>query len=238
MIISKTPLKMEMLPTDCPPIDELLGGGLEKDAITQVFGEGGCGKTNLCLQVAKSCILRGSKVVFIDTEGISTQRIEQVFGANYKEMCEKILLFEPYDMKEQTEAIENLIELLNSNKYIGLVVIDSATVYYRMGMGGDSEAEDRRNLALQMTSLLSAARKYKIPILVTNQVYTRQEDHSFQPIGGHLFSHYCKTILRLDKLDNGVRRMVVTKHRSIPEDSQAKFLIAEEGLVEEPVSRE
>jgi len=238
MIISKTPLKMEMLPTDCPPIDELLGGGLEKDAITQVFGEGGCGKTNLCLQAIKTCILNGSKVVLIDTEGVSTQRMKQIFGKNYREICEKILMFEPYDMREQTEAVEELVGLLSGNKEIGLVVIDSATVYYRMGMGGDSEAEDRRNLALQMTALLSSARKYRIPILVTNQVYTRQEDHSFQPIGGHLFSHYCKTILRLDKLDNGVRRMVVTKHRSLPEDSQAKFLIAEEGLVEEPVSRE
>jgi len=177
--------------------------------------------------------LNGSKVVLIDTEGVSSQRMKQIFGKNHREICDKILMFEPYDMCQQTEAIENLVGLLDGNKEIGLVVIDSATVYYRMGMGGDSEAEDRRNLALQMTSLLSAARKYRIPVLVTNQVYTRQEDHSFQPIGGHLFSHYCKTILRLDKLDNGGRRMVVTKHRSIPEDSWATFFIVEDGLAEE-----
>jgi len=66
------------LPLHCS-LDELLEGGVEAGIITEIYGEGGTGKTNICIQAAKSCVEEGKKVIYIDTEGISKERLLQVF---------------------------------------------------------------------------------------------------------------------------------------------------------------
>ena len=57
------------VPCGCDSIDKLLGGGFEAGAITEIYGEAGSGKTNLCLQLSKAVVLDGKKVIFIDSEG-------------------------------------------------------------------------------------------------------------------------------------------------------------------------
>ena len=42
----------DRLPTGISSVDRLLGGGLETDSLTEVYGEGGSGKTLFCLEVA------------------------------------------------------------------------------------------------------------------------------------------------------------------------------------------
>ncbi|MCK5723178.1 MAG: PhoH family protein, partial [Gammaproteobacteria bacterium] len=59
------------MPSGCQPLDELLGGGFETGVVTQIFGEAGSGKTNICIQLAVECVKRGKKVIFIDTESVS-----------------------------------------------------------------------------------------------------------------------------------------------------------------------
>ena len=68
------------VPLDCKGIDELLGGGFEAGAITEIYGEAGSGKTNLCLQLARHVLMEGKKVIYIDTEGLSKDRMAQIFG--------------------------------------------------------------------------------------------------------------------------------------------------------------
>lgn len=72
---------MMPLSTGVASLDDLLDGGLEEDAITLVFGEGGSGKTNLALQCARAVARQGKKVAYVDTEGVSARRMEQVFSA-------------------------------------------------------------------------------------------------------------------------------------------------------------
>lgn len=38
--------------TGCPIIDETLEGGIRLGQVTEVYGESGCGKTQLCIQMA------------------------------------------------------------------------------------------------------------------------------------------------------------------------------------------
>src|SRR5690242_18074790 len=72
---------MQRLATGCAPLDGLLDGGLEADAITLVFGEGGSGKTNLALQSARQAAVAGKRIGYVDTEGVSSVRLRQVFEA-------------------------------------------------------------------------------------------------------------------------------------------------------------
>src|SRR5688572_33391819 len=73
------PVQRPILATGCASIDELLDGGLEPDAVTLVFGEGGSGKTNLALQCAREAALAGKRTSYVDTEGVSGVRIAQIF---------------------------------------------------------------------------------------------------------------------------------------------------------------
>lgn len=45
-------LENQYLTTGCDQLDKALGGGLYKCGIIEVSGESGCGKTQLCLQIA------------------------------------------------------------------------------------------------------------------------------------------------------------------------------------------
>ena len=77
------------LPTGCPSLDELLGGGVEAGALTLVYGEPGSGKTSLALQLSREVLASGGKsVLFIDTEGLSAERLEQVCGAR---RCQRLV---------------------------------------------------------------------------------------------------------------------------------------------------
>src|SRR6185436_10645645 len=71
---------VQHLATGCPSLDALLDGGLERDAITLVFGEGGSGKTNLALQCARAAARAGLRTAYVDTEGVSSVRLRQVFA--------------------------------------------------------------------------------------------------------------------------------------------------------------
>ncbi len=49
-------------------VDEALGGGLARGALTQIFGEKGVGKSLLALQIACYVVSRGRSSVILDTE--------------------------------------------------------------------------------------------------------------------------------------------------------------------------
>ena len=42
----------ERISTGCAPLDELLGGGIERGTVTQLYGPPAAGKTNVALSAA------------------------------------------------------------------------------------------------------------------------------------------------------------------------------------------
>ena len=83
------------VPLGCKPVDDLLGGGFEGGCITLIFGEAGNGKTNVCLQLARNVVRAGKKVIYIDTEGVSMERLEQICGEDFEVVAKNILFSEP-----------------------------------------------------------------------------------------------------------------------------------------------
>ena len=87
------------LPTNTP-LDKMLNGGIEDDAITNIYGPAGSGKTNIVLCAVLSCVRAGRKVVYIDTEGsFSLERFRQL-GGSEKELGQ-IMFLNPATWKEQ-----------------------------------------------------------------------------------------------------------------------------------------
>ncbi|MCK4927913.1 MAG: DNA repair protein RadB, partial [Candidatus Aenigmarchaeota archaeon] len=81
------------LPFASETINEFFAGGLEPGVITNIYGEAGAAKTSFALEAAKSCITKGKKVIFVDTEGgFSVERCCQM---NEKEKLNMVQLIEP-----------------------------------------------------------------------------------------------------------------------------------------------
>jgi len=220
-----TDFEMKRLQLKCKPLDDLLGGGIESNTITEVYGEAGSGKTNLCLQASRECVASGKKVAYIDTESVSIERIGQICkGYDYKKMLSNILFFAPTSFEEQEKMIYNAIKVDD----VGLIVVDTFNMFYRIKIEDDEEGANR-SLNRQMTNLQLAARKKDLYVLIAGQVYGIEND-DVKPFAGRGVEHMAKTILKLERVSTGKRRATIVKHRSQPEGKKAFFNITGKGL--------
>ena len=217
------------MPIGSAALDDLLGGGLEGGAITLLFGEAGTGKTNICLQVARNVALAGKKVVFIDTEGVSLDRMKQISGDDYDKVMKNLLFFEPHSFEDQEKLVEKASKLAEGAVDVGVIILDSATIHYRLTRK-DDEKGVRKSLSPQLARLLVVARHRNIPVLLTSQVYTDIEKGTFEPLGGHVLLHNAKAIVRLDKVGTSSRRAVIIKHRHLEEGRRAGFKLTMSGV--------
>ncbi len=218
-----------MVPAGCPPVDELLGGGVETGCITLLYGEAGTGKSNLCLQLSRQVALGGKKVVFIDTEGMSMERLRQICGPDFERVLQGMLISDPVTFEEQEKQVDKATKFAEGNPEVGLVVLDSATLHFRLTRR-DEEREDRQSLNRQITKLMRIARRTDIPVLLTSQVYTDLETGAYEPLGGHMLAHNAKAILRFDKVGPNLRSVTIVKHRHLPEGGVAKFRLTDRGM--------
>ena len=210
-------------------LDELLDGGYDKDIVTTVYGPSGSGKTNLCLLVMVRMVGTGKKVIFIDTEGgIAVERVKQI-TQHYSKVLQRVIFFRPVNFEEQNEIFEGLKKLIDEN--VGLIVVDSIAMLYRLELGKREDVYDVNSaLAKQIACLTEIARRWKIPVLVTNQVYADFENKdNVKMVGGDLLKYGSKCLIELMKFNN-FRGLVLKKHRSLPEGLEVKFRITGKGL--------
>ena len=228
----------------CKNIDELLGGGFESGTVTQLYGEAGSGKTNICLQMAVECARKGKTVIFIDSEGFSPERFLQIANANtntnetsetVERIAQRITIYEPHSFEQQTSCVDEIEELIKEKEGesgVALVILDSATLFYRLELDEERSIYLRRVLANQIMHLLELARRYDLAVIITNQVYMDIEAGNLRPSGGYALEHLSKVIVQLEKTaeGRGKRRAVLKKHRSMPEDTSCEFLITGDGV--------
>jgi len=219
--------------TGCAPLDDLLGGGLERGTVTQLYGPPGAGKTNVALSAAVHAADAGDTVVYVDTEGLSVDRFRDVLEANADDpeaASSNVVVSEAHDFDEQSEAVKDAAEFAAD---ASLIVLDSATGFYRLRRIDDEEAGDAlRQVARQVTHLLSLARKHDLAVVVTNQVYTDPDSDRSRPLGGHTLEHWTGTVVRLDRFKGDRRRATLEKHRAKPEGERVQFRITNAGIEE------
>lgn len=217
------------IPLQCKSLDELLDGGIESGCITLLYGEAGSGKTNVCLQLARNVARAEKKVIFIDTEGVSLERLRQMCGDDFEVVVKRILFSEPYTFEDQEKMIEKTSMLVEKNRDIGIVILDSATTHFRVTLRNE-EREDRLSLTRQVTMLMQMAREMDMAVVLTSQVYTDIESGEFMPLGGHMLTHNAKVLVRLEKISPGLRKAVIVKHRHIEEHKEAGFRLTARGV--------
>lgn len=204
--------------------------------ITQIYGGPAAGKTNLCLCATVNEIKKGKKVIFIDTEGsFSVQRLKQISKGKVEDILSNTILAEPSDFDEQKIAINKLEDLVITND-VGLIVVDSLVSLYRLEMGGAEDAYAlNREMGKLLAQLLKISKKYKIPVVVTNQVYASfekgGEGSKIVPVGRDLLKYWTKIVINLKK-DIESRVATVVRHKFKPEGSSIKFKITDSGIEE------
>lgn len=219
------------IPTNCAAIDDLLGGGFERGGVTQVYGPPAAGKSNLVLSAAVAHAAAGGRTLYIDTEGLSVDRMEQLASghrdASLEDIASRIIFSEVLDFQEQKEAVQDASEFATE---VDLIILDSATGFYRLERTNEDDGEALRGVARQITHLLSLARKHDLAVAVTNQVYTDPNSDATRALGGHTLDHWSAVILRLDRFRGGNRRATLEKHHAKEAGGTAQFKITETGL--------
>ncbi|MBC7101356.1 DNA repair and recombination protein RadA [Methanothermobacter tenebrarum] len=231
--------------TGSKALDELIGGGIETQAITEVFGEYGSGKSQLAHELVVTVQLpedRGGlngEAVFIDTENtFRPERVEQIanaFELNIEEVMERIYIARAFNSSHQILMAEKVNELIQEGKDIRLVIVDSLTSHFRAEyVGRESLATRQQKLNQHLHTLQNIANTYNAAIFVTNQVQARPDAFFGSPtkaIGGHVLGHAATYRIWLKKGLAGKRiaRLVDSPH--LPE-GECVFKITNDGIVD------
>ena len=174
--------------TGVKSLGKLLGGGIETQALTEVYGQFASGKSQLGFQLAVNAQLTlekgglGRNVLFIDTENtFSPTRIIQI-AKNLKLDPEKVLknifVARAYNSDHQMLLVDKAAELIEE-KNIGLIIIDSLTSHFRSDFVGRGELAPRQQkLNKHLHTLQRLADAHNLAVYVTNQVMARPDVYS------------------------------------------------------------
>lgn len=224
---------MDRLPTGCPPIDDLLGGGFRFGEVSLIYGEASTGKTTLALSCATRHLQADpwAKAFYVDSDGkLSTRRMTQIAGGD-GDLLERLLIWRPEDFTQQTEVIEDVGELLTAEN--APLIIDSVTGLYRLE-AGDPQRTFRTNKALNrdLGFLSETAKSRKAAVLVTGQVRSILGDSpQVEPVAHRLLRYWSETILKLESTSiQAVRQATLEKPTEEPRS--VRFRLADSGIEE------
>ena len=175
---------------------------------------------------AVSVLKQGESVVYFDTESFSAERFSQIAGEQAETLADRLFLYEPTDFNQQGMMILESEDVIREQK-AGLIILDSATGLYRTELEHIQEALQKFNR--QMVMLLGYAKRYDIPVLISNQVYMDISKGDFAPLGGTGLYHLSKIILQMERRDN-TRRIRVMKHHARPEGTYIDVILVHEGI--------
>ncbi len=219
--------------TGSSAVDELIGGGIETQSLTEVFGEFGSGKSQISHEIAVTVQLPPDKggldgeCVFIDTENtFRPERIEQIaegFQLDVEEVLGKIHIARAFNSSHQMLMADKVNELVQSGVNIRLVIVDSVTAHFRAEyVGRESLAIRQQKLNQHLHTLQNIANTYNVAVFVTNQVQARPDAFFGSPtkaIGGHVLGHAATYRIWLKKGLAGKRIARLMDSPHLPEEA-------------------
>jgi DNA repair protein RadA len=227
--------------TQC--LDELLDGGIETQALTEVYGEFGSGKTQLCLTM---CVMvqkskeeggLGGGVLYIDTENTFRPErivsIAQAKGMDPEKVLDNIIVARAYNSAHQTLILEEAGPVIEQHN-IKLIIADSAVGLFRseyLGRGTLSDRQQRINRFMHL--LVRTAETYNCAAIATNQVMASPDvffGDPTRPIGGNVVAHTSTYRIYFKKSGKKrIARMVDSPHH--PEE-EVIFTVTEAGIAD------
>jgi DNA repair protein RadA len=223
-------------------IDDLLGGGFETQALVEVYGEFGSGKTQIGHQLAVNCTLPieegglDGDVFYIDTEDtFRPERITQMargLGLEPEAVLGRIHVARAYNSAHQMLLVDE-IKRLSRGLNVKLIIVDSLTSHFRAEyVGRGMLAERQQKLNRHLKELKQTADINNALVLVTNQVHSKPDamwGDPTKPVGGHVLAHASTFRLYLRKAKGGRRIARLVDSPNLP-DGECIYQVTEEGL--------
>jgi DNA repair protein RadA len=223
-------------------LDSLLGGGVETQALTELIGEYGAGKTQICFTLCVTCQLPpergglGCGAVYIDTEGtFHPQRVYQIaerWGLDPGVVLENITVGRAYTSDHQMLLVESLSSEVDMSR-VRLLIVDSVIGHFRGEfVGRENLAERQQRLNKHLHTIQRMAEAYNLAVVLTNQAVADPGQffgNPNKPAGGHVMGHACTHRIWIQKGRQGTRIAKIIDSPSLPE-GEARFTITERGI--------
>ena len=228
------------LATQCIEVDQLMGGGVKPEAVYEVYGEFGSGKTQFCNTLTVEAINQDMNVIWIDCEDtFRPKRIMEImvakeYSTNKDDSSEKLSRI-TYIYTPNTEmlmgSINSLSDIMLTLKP-RILIIDGAIGQFREEYLGRGTLADRQNqLKRLMSHIKNISYYFRCTVLFTNQV---QADPAMmfgdpiKPIGGNVVGHASTHRIYFKK--SGKRR--IARMVDSPEFPQAdaEFILNAKGI--------
>jgi DNA repair protein RadA len=216
--------------TGSKDLNDLIGGGVETESITEAYGRFASGKTQLGFQLIVNVNLPKGKggldgtALVIDTEGtFRPERIEQIAkdaGLDPAKVLADTIVVRATTTEQQILTIERAEKLI-VEKNIKLIVVDSLMALFRsefVGRGALNERQGKVNQHLHRLQML--ADKYHVAIYITNQVMDNPGilfGDPTVPIGGNVLAHAATVRLYLKKSKEQKRIVRLVDSPEMPE---------------------
>ncbi len=168
--------------TGSSSLDNLLGGGVSTGRVTEIYGESGVGKTQLCFQLCVNAHPSSGDVgdvVFVDTVGtFRPERVAEMATGrgDEEELLRRILLVKARTAKEQMEVPRNMGRF-SSARGVKMLIIDTLTDNFVYEFQGGRNISGRQlALARHLHELAATALDKDVAVVVTNTVRSRMVD--------------------------------------------------------------
>lgn len=240
---------VEKVTTGSSELDTMLGGGLESQSITEIYGEFGTGKSQLCHQLCVNAQLEKEQggldggTLYIDTENtFRPERIAQIakrYNLDPNKVLSRVIYAEALTADHQMYLLESADTQFKEHG-IRLIILDSLVAHFRSEyIGREMLAERQQKLEKHLHRLIRIARAFNAVAVVTNQVMARPDSFLSDmviPVGGHILAHTSHTRFFLRKAGGQPRvriaRLIVSP--SLPEGDECLFKITENGIEDAP----
>jgi DNA repair protein RadA len=236
-------LRAERISTGSKNLDNLLEGGVETRAVTEIFGEYGTGKTQICHTLCVIVSREGthgglaSKAIYVDTEStFRPERIVSICNARNIEsgpVLDSIIVAKAYNTAHQELIIDEIGSIIDTNR-VKLLVVDSAVAHYRAEfLGRATLSERQQKLNKFMHILLRISETYGAAVVITNQIQSSPDSifgDIFRPTGGNVVAHTSTYRLYLKRAGrNRIARMVDSPYHP---ETEVVFALSEKGATD------
>jgi len=234
--------RIAKITTGSKTLDNLLGGGVETQAILEAYGAFGSGKSQIAHQLAVNVQLpkeRGgleAKAIFIDSE--QTFRPERIvdmakaLDLDPHKALDNVFVARSYNSDHQILLAEKAEEILKKEN-VKLIIVDSLTASFRSDYTGRGMLANRQQkLNRHMHHLQRLADIYNVAIYVTNQVMANPAimfGDPTAPIGGHIVGHQAtyRVYLRRSKESKRIAKLIDSPW--LPE-GETVFSVGKDGI--------
>lgn len=160
-------MKVESVPTGCLSLDIILGGGMPRGRIIEIFGPEASGKTTLAQHVIAEVQKMGGTAAFVDAEHALDPDYAKKIGINVNEL----LISQPDTGEQALEIVETLVR----SNAVDVIAIDSVAALVPKAeiegeMGDVHMGLQARLMSQALRKLSGVVSKTNTVVLFINQI--------------------------------------------------------------------